>query len=106
MFAIAGWPLVGYCVAAAAWLSQHAILYAGDRRAARALRSGDRRMALGVTAAATLGRVWLVALAILLVGLHEREAGLAAAILTAALVTLHLGGLFLFRLIEPAGEPG
>ena len=29
-------------------------------------------------AAATLGRVWLVALAILLVGLAEREAGLAA----------------------------
>ncbi len=42
--------------------------------------------------ASTLGRVWLVALAVLLVGLlGDREDGLAAAVLTAVLVTVHLG---------------
>ncbi len=104
VFLVAGWPLLGYGVAAAAWLLQHAILFAADRRASRALGEGDRRTALGVMAAATLGRVWLVTLAILLVGLSEREAGLAAAVLTVPLVTLHLGGQFLGRLTDPAGE--
>jgi hypothetical protein len=105
VFVVAGWPLLGYGVAAVAWLLQHGILFAANRRASRALRAGDRRTALGVLAAATLGRVWLVALAILLVGLSEREAGLAAAVLSAALVTLHLGGQFLGRLTGP-GEEG
>jgi hypothetical protein len=42
-----------------------------------------------------------VALAILLVGLlAEREDGLAAAVLAAALVTAHLVGLFVIRLLE------
>ena len=103
-FALAGWPLLGYAVAAAAWLAQHAVRLAADRRATRAIGEGDRRTALGALAAATLGRVWLVALAILLVGLSEREAGLAAAVLTAALVTLHLGGRFVARARGPGGE--
>jgi putative exporter of polyketide antibiotics len=106
VFVIAGWPLLGYLVAAGAWLLQHAVLFAADRRASRALREGDRRTALGVVAAATLGRVWLVALAILLVGLSEREAGLAAAVLTVGLVTLHLGGLFVARALDPEHEGG
>ncbi len=106
VFVIAGWPLLGYSVAAGAWLVQHAILLAGERRASRALGRGDRRTALGVMAAATLGRVWLVALAILLVGLSEREAGLAAAVLTVGLVTLHLGGLFVGRALGPEDEGG
>jgi putative exporter of polyketide antibiotics len=52
-------------------------------------------------AAATLGRVWLIALAVLLVGLAEREAGLAAALLSAALFTVYLGTQFVTRLLEP-----
>ena len=84
--------MLGYAVAAAAWLVQHAILAAADRASAAALARGDRRRALGIVGAATLGRVWLVALAILLVGLlGEREDGLAAAVLCLALVTVHLG---------------
>ena len=58
---------------------------------AAALARGDRRRALGIVGAATLGRVWLVTLAVLLVGLlGEREDGLAAAVLCLALVTVHL----------------
>ncbi|MCD6014909.1 MAG: hypothetical protein K0R88_993 [Solirubrobacterales bacterium] len=99
---LADLPLLGYAAAAAAWLAQHAILAFAERRAAAALARGDRRTALGLVGASTLGRVWLVALAILLVGLlGEREDGLAAAVLTLALVTVHLGSLALTKLLHP-----
>jgi hypothetical protein len=101
VFLVAGWPIVGYVVAAAVWIAQRAIQLAADRRAARSLAAGDRRSALRFIAVTTLARVWLVALAILLVGLAEREAGLAAAVLTAGLVTLYLAGQFLSRLFAP-----
>jgi hypothetical protein len=102
VFVIADLPMVGYAAAAAAWLAQHAILLVAQRRATAALRSGDRRVALASIAAATLGRVWLVTLAILLVGLlGDREDGLAAAVLCLALVTIHFGALAFTRLLYP-----
>jgi putative exporter of polyketide antibiotics len=48
--------------------------------------------------------VWLIALAVLLVGLAEREAGLAAALLSAALFTVYLATQFVTRLLA-AEEP-
>ena len=78
-------------MAAAVWLVQRGIQIAASRRATRAQKRGDRRAALGILAGATLGRVWLIALAVLLVGLAEREAGLAAAVLSAVLFTVYLG---------------
>ena len=100
IFILAGWPLLGYAVGAAAWLAQRVIELAAERRAARALTGGDRRTALGTLGAATLGRVWLVALAVLLVGLlAQREDGLAAAVLSAVLMTARLGGRVLERLL-------
>jgi hypothetical protein len=105
VFLLAGWPLLGYAVAAAAWLAQHAILAAADRFAAASVAAGDRRRAMGAIGAATLARVWLVALAILLVGLlGEREDGLAAALLCLVLVTVHLICLGLTKLLysEPS----
>ena len=89
MFIVAGWPMLGYAVAAAAWLAQWAIELTANRRVARALADRERRTALGVLGASTLARVWLVALAILLVGLlGERQDGLAAALLSAVLFTV------------------
>ena len=74
---------------------------AGSDRAAAAA-AADTIRALGIVAGSTLGRVWLVALAILLVGLlGEREDGLAAALLTLALVTVHLGCLAFSKLVYP-----
>jgi hypothetical protein len=106
LFVIAGWPLLGYAVAAAAWLAQRGIELAANRRAARALVNRERRTALGVIGAATLGRVWLVTLAILLVGLlGARQDGLAAALLSLVLITLHLAGRALERVLAP-GEAG
>ncbi len=84
VFLLAGLPMIGYAVAAAAWLVQRGIQALADRRVKTALLAGRRQNAMGVLAATTLGRVWLVALAILLVGkLAEREDGLAAALLDA-----------------------
>jgi hypothetical protein len=103
IFLLAGWPLLGYAVAAAAWLSQRGIQITASRRVTRAERRGDRRAALGILAGATLARVWLIALAVLLVGLGEREAGLAAALLSAALFTVYLATQFAVRLLAPQG---
>jgi hypothetical protein len=100
-FIVAGWPLLGYAVAAAAWLAGRGIEYAAKRRAIRSLASGERRTALGTMAAATLGRVWLITLSVLVVGLVEREAGLAAAILSLALFTLYMAAKVLDRLLYP-----
>ena len=102
IFVAADWPMVGYAAAAAAWLAQHAIIVVSDRASKSALANGDRNRALGIVGASTLGRVWLVALAILLVGLAgERQDGLAAALLTLALVTVHLGCLAFSKLVYP-----
>jgi hypothetical protein len=107
VFLLAGFPMLGYAVIAGVWLVQAAVQFAVDRHVARSLVGGKRNTALGSLAAATLGRVWIVALAILLVGLlAEREDGLAAAVLAAALVTAHLVGLFVTRLIESEEAPG
>ena len=65
-FLVAGWPLLGYAVAAAAWLAQRGIQLLAARRVARSLAGGDRRAALGTVAAALLGRIWLIALAVLI----------------------------------------
>jgi hypothetical protein len=101
VFLIAGWPMLGYAVAAAAWLAQRGIHLVATRRARSSMAGGDRRAALGIMGATTLGRVWLIALAVLIVGLVEREAGLAAALLSAALFTLYFGSQVLDRLLHP-----
>lgn len=101
IFLIADLPLLGYVAVAASWLVGRAMHLAAERHAMTSLASGNRRGALGGIAAATLGRVWLVALAILIVGLGDREAGLAAALLAAAVVTAHFASLGFTRLFEP-----
>jgi hypothetical protein len=102
IFLAAGWPLVGYAVAAGAWLVQHAIIVISERSSKAALAAGERNRALGIVAGSTLGRVWFVAMAILLVGLvGDREDGLAAAVLTLALVTVHLSCLAFSKLAYP-----
>jgi hypothetical protein len=106
IFIVAGWPLLGYAVAGGAWLAARAIGLVAERRVASDLAGGERRHAVGVMAMATLGRVWLLTLAVLIVGLAQREAGLAAALLALALFSLHFGARGLARLFgEPEG-PG
>jgi len=105
VFITAELPLLGYAVLAAAWLAQVGIEVYGQRRTARELRAGNRNAAMGWFSATTLGRVWLVALAVLLVGLlGDREDGLAAAVLAAILFTVHFGARFLVRAMTPPEE--
>jgi hypothetical protein len=102
VFVIADLPLAGFAVGALAWLAQRGIQEVAERRAARLLEQGNRRNAMGIVAATTMGRVWLVALSILLVGkLADRSDGLAAAVLTLVLVTVYFAGLGLSKLFEP-----
>ena len=98
-------PLLGYAVGAAAWLAQRLIQALAGRRVAAELAAGRRQRAMGILAATTLGRVWLMTTAVLLVGLAEREAGLAAAILVLVLFTVSFAAQGLAHLFgEPEGQ--
>lgn len=104
VFLLADAPIVGYVATAVAWTLGRIGKEAADRRRASALAEANRNAAIGVTAAATLGRVWILAAAILIVGLTvDREAGLAAALLSLALVTAHLGAQAIAHLLDPEG---
>ncbi|MFL5907837.1 MAG: hypothetical protein ACJ75Z_09620 [Solirubrobacterales bacterium] len=102
VFVVASLPIAGYVVIACVWVAQHAIELTAERAAARAVAEGNRRAAMGWIGATTLARVWIIALAVLLVGLvSSKEAGLAAAVLAAVLFTVHFGARLLRRLLEP-----
>jgi hypothetical protein len=102
VFIAADLPMAGYVVVALVWLAQHGVELLTDRAVRRAAARGDRRAAMGWVGATTLGRVWTVALAVLLVGvLDSKDAGLAAAVLAAVLFTVHLGGRLLAKLLAP-----
>ena len=91
VFIALGAPISGYIAAGGAWIAGRVVKHVAERRRERAFAEGDRNSALGLTAASMLGRLWILAAAILVVGLvDEREAGLAAALLAAALVTAFL----------------
>jgi hypothetical protein len=105
LFIVADWPLLGYAVAAGAWLVQRGVMMIADRRVAAALARGERRSAMGLTAATGLGRVWLLTLAALLVGiLAEDRDGLAAALLLVLLFTVQLAGTAFSRLLAQDRE--
>jgi hypothetical protein len=101
VFVLAGFPLLGYAAAAFAWLAQRAIQWLAQRRSAEALKAGNRQRAMGIIAATTLGRVWLMATVVLIVGIAQRTAGLSSAVLLAALFTISMGSSGLAYLLEP-----
>lgn len=104
VFLLADLPLPGYAVAAAAWLAQRGIQTIASRRSRAQLRAGNRQKAMGIVAATTLGRVWLMATAVLLVGLAERRSGLAAAVLLAVLFTVSFAAQGLAHLLDDQPE--
>ncbi len=102
VFVAADLPMTAYVVVALVWIAQHGVEVLTNRAVRQAAARGDRRAAMGWVGATTLGRVWTVTLAVLLVGvLDSKDAGLAAAVLAAVLFTVHLGGRLLSRLIAP-----
>jgi hypothetical protein len=104
VFLLAGWPILGYAVAAAAWLAQRGIQVLAGRRVAEAIANGNRQRAMGTLAASTLGRVWLMVTAALLVGIADRESGLAAALLLVVLFTVSFAAQGIAYLLEPEGQ--
>jgi uncharacterized membrane protein YkgB len=102
VFLLGGLPMLGFAVGAAVWLAQRGIQLVATRRANAELAAGNRQRAMGTVAATSLGRVWLMATAVLLAGLAEREAGLAAALLVVALFTVSFAAQGLAHLF---GEP-
>jgi uncharacterized membrane protein YkgB len=102
VFLLGGLPMLGYAVGAAAWLAQRGIQTLATRRANTELTAGNRQKAMGIVAATTLGRVWLMATVVLLVGLAEREAGLASAVLVLVLFTVSFAAQGIAHLF---GEP-
>jgi hypothetical protein len=104
VFAVGGLPLLAYAAAAAAWLAQRGLQVLAQRRANEALANGNRQRAMGLVAASTLGRVWLMVTVALLAGIAGRETGLAATLLLLALFTVSLAAQGLAHLLEPEGE--
>jgi len=99
VFVLAGLPLLGYAVAAGAWLLQRGV---GSLLARRAAASDDPRTVVGLLTASMIGRGWTVALAIFAAGLLiEREAGLSAAILLLAIFTVYFTAQAILRPFEP-----
>ena len=101
IFLAAGLPILGWGVAAAAWLAQRAISIVLERKAKAA---DEPRAVAGLMVASMLTRGWLVALSILGAGLAERKAGLAAAVLFLLLFTVHLSTNFALRPFDKEGS--
>lgn len=104
IFLLGGLPLLGFAVAAAVWLLQRGVQALAQRRMKQELARGNRQKAMGIVAGSTLGRVWLMATAVLLVGIAERESGLAAAILLLALFTISFAAQGLAHLFDDQPE--
>lgn len=91
VFLLGDFPLLGYAVGAAVWLVQRGVQSLAARRAKEELAHGEKQRAMGIVAGSGLGRVWLMAAVVLVVGAAvEREAGLAAAVLIVVLFTISL----------------
>ena len=106
VFLIGDLPMLGYAVAAAVWLLQRGIQMLAQRRMKQELAAGNRQKAMGFVAGSTLGRVWLMATAVLLVGIAERESGLSSAILLLALFTISFAAQGLAHLFDEPESQG
>jgi hypothetical protein len=92
---VGGMPTLGYLVGAGAWVltrAGSAFLHSQARRA------GDAKIRAGLMVAALLGRVWLVALAIILARYAgSKDDGIMAAALLLAAFTVYLAMSFVTR---------
>jgi hypothetical protein len=92
---VGGMPTLGYLIGAGAWLLTRggtAFLHAQARRAS------DAKIRAGLMVAALLGRVWLVALAIILARYAGSKGdGIMAAALLLAAFTVYLAMSFVTR---------
>ncbi len=90
-----GLPLTGYLIAATAWILTR--LGAAFLQA-QARRSGDMKIKAGLQLAGMMGRVWLVALAVILARvIGGKDDGIMAAALMLAAFTVYFAMSFVTR---------
>jgi hypothetical protein len=95
---LTGAPVLGYVVGAGAWLLTRVAGVAAERAAARRT---DARTVAALNIAVLLGRVWVVGLSILAVGLAaDREDGLMAALTALVAFTVYLATSLITRPLE------
>lgn len=92
---IAGLPLLGYLVGACAWLLTRAgMVWMGER----ALRVPDPKLKAGLQVGGMMGRLWLIALAVILARYGGgRDDGIMAAALVLAAFTVYFVMSFFTR---------
>jgi hypothetical protein len=88
VFVLVGAPLLGYAGVALAWVCQRQIVAVAKRRA---LATGDRGAVMRAVGWSMIVRLALVTSSVVVVGIVDRSAGLAAALLAAVLFTVALG---------------
>jgi hypothetical protein len=106
VFLLGGLPMLGFAAGAGIWLVQRGIQVLAERRANVELAAGNRQRAMATVAVSTLGRVGLMATAVLLAGLVEREAGLTSAVLVLVLFTVTFAAQGIAHLFGEAPEVG
>lgn len=106
VFLIGGLPMLGFAAGAGVWLLQRGIQALAERRANRELAAGNRQRAMATVAVSTLGRVGLMATAVLIAGIVEREAGLSSAVLVAVLFTVSLAAQGIAHLFYEEPQAG
>ncbi len=90
-------PLIGYAVGTIVWILARILEAVLEHSAGRK----DVRRAIGIKVASMIGRVWLIGLGILAVGLGaEREDGFTAALVCLAAYTVHLATALILRPLE------
>src|SRR3954465_13762468 len=100
LFAVAGWPLVGWLTGAGGWALQRLI---SDLAVRKAEASDDPRTKVGLLAGSMIGRGWLVAGIIFAVGLNNNDAGLSGAVLFLAVFTVQFTMTLAMRPFETRG---
>lgn len=101
-----GLPLAGYLIGAFAWLLTRLgtiFMYS------RARRVGDPKHRAGLQVAGMMGRIWLVALAVILARVVSKDDGIMAAALLLAAFTVYFVMSFITRegpLQGSTGTPG
>ena len=97
IFVAAGLPMLGWAGAAVGWTVQRVVQLGIENRARE---SDDPRTVAGLLTGSMIARGWIVAGSIFVVGLSEREAGLAAAILSITLFTFYFTSQMITRPFE------
>jgi hypothetical protein len=99
----AGMPFTGYLIGAVAWLATRAGAQALHVRAAGAR---DVRVRSGLMVGVMMGRVWIVALAVLVARYAgSRDDGIMAAVLVLGAFTVYLMLTLALRGGRPSGKP-